>query len=105
MANSVGSAAKRISRLCFTFVNVTIPMAPRAPLPTKFAVAEKHTARAPPDEDYSYHRKTLSIFTLNVVVHNNLGNLLSLKQQPSASQVLPDVACCSGSKDRRYHQR
>jgi hypothetical protein len=39
----VGSAAKSSSRLCFTFVNVTTPMAPRAALPTKFAVAEKHT--------------------------------------------------------------
>src|SRR6266702_4511531 len=45
MANNVGRAANRISRLCFTFVNVTTPMAPRTPLPTKFAAAEKHKAR------------------------------------------------------------
>src|ERR1700723_188665 len=42
MAKSVGSAAKSSSRRCFTFVNVTTPTAPRTPLPTKFAVAEKH---------------------------------------------------------------
>jgi hypothetical protein len=41
----VGNAAKSSSRLCFTFVNVTTPTAPRIPLPTKFAVAEKHTVR------------------------------------------------------------
>src|SRR5580698_2381869 len=45
MANRVGSAAKRSSRLCFTFVSVTTPMAARAPLPIKFAAAEKHTGR------------------------------------------------------------
>src|SRR5580692_7844061 len=44
MAKSVGSDAKSNSRLCFTFVKVTTPTAPRTPLPTKFAVAEKHTA-------------------------------------------------------------
>jgi hypothetical protein len=42
MANSVGSAAKSSSRRCFTLVSVTTPMAPSIPLPTKFAVAEKH---------------------------------------------------------------
>src|ERR1700722_1044021 len=42
MANSNGSDAKSNSRRCFTFVNVTTPTAPRAVLPTKFAVAEKH---------------------------------------------------------------
>src|ERR1700674_3273539 len=42
MAKSIGSAAKSSSRRCFTFVNVTTPTAPRTPLPTKFAVAEKH---------------------------------------------------------------
>src|SRR5438105_3741315 len=61
MANSVGSAAKSSSRLCFTFVNVTTPMAPRTPLPTKFAVAEKHTARHLPCKDYTYRRGTQNI--------------------------------------------
>src|SRR5580693_5146069 len=42
MAKSVGSAAKSSSRRCFTCVRVTTPTAPRTPLPTKFAVAEKH---------------------------------------------------------------
>src|SRR5271170_4958384 len=42
MANSKGSDAKSNSRRCFTFVNVTTPTAPKAVLPTKFAVAEKH---------------------------------------------------------------
>jgi hypothetical protein len=49
----VGSDAKSNSRRCFTFVNVTTPMVPSTPLPTKFAVAEKHMARPPPFEDYS----------------------------------------------------
>src|ERR1700683_98226 len=44
MAKSAGSDAKSSSRRCFTLVRVTTPMAPRAPLPTKFAVAEKHMA-------------------------------------------------------------
>src|SRR5262249_30022454 len=44
MANSVGSAAKSSSRRCFTLVRVATPPAPRTPLPTKFAVAEKHMA-------------------------------------------------------------
>jgi hypothetical protein len=52
-ANSVGSDAKSNSRRCFTFVNVTTPMVPSTPLPTKFAVAEKHMARPLPFEDYS----------------------------------------------------
>src|SRR5580658_7578876 len=43
----MGSAAKSNSRLCFTFVNVTTPTAPRIVLPTKFAAAEKHTACLP----------------------------------------------------------
>src|SRR6202041_3676423 len=42
-AKNVGSAANSNSRLCFTFVNVAIPTAPSTQLPTKFAVAEKHT--------------------------------------------------------------
>src|SRR5271156_4114676 len=42
MANRMGRAAKTSSRRCFTRVNVTTPTAPRTPLPTKFAVAEKH---------------------------------------------------------------
>src|SRR5665213_1526858 len=49
MAKSVGSAAKRTSRLCLTFVKVTTPIAPRTPLPTKFAAAEKHTGYSPCD--------------------------------------------------------
>src|ERR1700733_4932273 len=43
MANSSGSAAKSSSRRCLTRVNVTTPTAAKAPLPTKLAVAEKHT--------------------------------------------------------------
>ena len=39
---SMGSDANNSSRLCFTFVKVTTPSVPRIPLPTKFAVAEKH---------------------------------------------------------------
>src|ERR1700740_1792270 len=38
----MGSAAKRSSRRCFTRVSVTAPTAPKAALPTKFAVGEKH---------------------------------------------------------------
>src|ERR1700758_1291487 len=61
MANSTGSDAKRSSRLCFTFVKVTTPTAPRTPLPTKFAVAEKHTARFLRCENYTYHRGTQKV--------------------------------------------
>ena len=43
MANSVGSAANSNSRRCVTLVNVRTPTAPNNPLPTKLAVAEKHT--------------------------------------------------------------
>jgi hypothetical protein len=42
MANNKGKEAKSSSRRCFTLVRVTTPTAPRTPLPTKFAVAEKH---------------------------------------------------------------
>jgi hypothetical protein len=52
-ANSVGSDAKSNSRRCFTFVNVMTPTVPRTPLPTKFAVAEKHMPRPLPCEDYA----------------------------------------------------
>src|SRR6202140_5047501 len=55
MANSVGSEAKRTSRLCFTFVKGTTPTAPKTPLPTKFAVAEKHTACYLRRQDYTYY--------------------------------------------------
>src|SRR5580692_1653048 len=48
MAKRIGSAAKSSSRRCFTFVNVTTPTAPRTPLPTKFAVAEKHKGMLAP---------------------------------------------------------
>jgi hypothetical protein len=37
-------AAKSSLRRCFILVKVTTPTAPRSPLPTKFAVAEKHIA-------------------------------------------------------------
>src|SRR4029077_9649373 len=47
MAKSVGRAAKSSSRRCLTLVRVTTPTAPRTPLPTKFAVAEKHMGVAP----------------------------------------------------------
>src|SRR5262245_23253090 len=46
MANKMGSAANSSSRRCFTFFKVATPPAPRTPLPTKFAVAEKHMADA-----------------------------------------------------------
>jgi hypothetical protein len=62
MAKSVGSAAKSSSRLCFTFVSVTTPMAPRTPLPTKFAVAEKHTMSFLRCEDYTDCRGRQNIF-------------------------------------------
>src|SRR5450432_49779 len=61
MANSTGSAANRSSRRCFTFVKVTTPTAPRTPLSTKFAVAEKHTADFLRCEDYTNHRGTQSL--------------------------------------------
>src|SRR5271166_2332284 len=63
MANSVGSAAKSSSRLCFTLVNVTTPTAPRTPLPTKFAVAEKHMACRLPCENYTYYLLGQNILT------------------------------------------
>src|SRR5215475_6506284 len=50
MAKSVGSVAKSSSRRCFTLVRVATPPAPRTPLPTKFAVAEKHMAGLLPSE-------------------------------------------------------
>src|ERR1700751_5017839 len=56
----MGNVAKSSSRRCFTLVKVTTPTAPRTPLPTKFAVAEKHTARFLRREDYIYHRKMQS---------------------------------------------
>src|SRR5208282_1446479 len=61
MAKSVGNVAKSSSRLCFTFVSVTTPTAPRTPLPTKFAVAEKHTARLLRCEDCACHCRTQNI--------------------------------------------
>src|SRR5580700_9280084 len=56
MANSTGKEAKRISRRCLTRVKVTTPTAPRTPLPTKFAVAEKHMGRFLSCEDYTGRR-------------------------------------------------
>jgi hypothetical protein len=53
----MGSAANSNSRLCFTFVSVTTPMAPSTPLPTKFAVAEKHKPVFSACEDYIYPAK------------------------------------------------
>src|SRR5580698_3352747 len=50
MANNAGREAKRISRRCLTLVKVTTPTVPRTPLPTKFAVAEKHMAGFLPGE-------------------------------------------------------
>src|ERR1700691_4188443 len=61
MAKSTGNAAKSISRLCFTLVNVTTPTAVRNPPPTKFAVAEKHTGHPLPCEDYTDCRGTQNI--------------------------------------------
>src|SRR5580700_10975345 len=54
MANRIGSEAKSTSRRCFTFVNVATPTAPSTVLPTKFTVAEKHTAGAPPGANYTH---------------------------------------------------
>src|SRR6202034_672097 len=42
-AKSRGMAANSNSRLCFTSVSVATPMAPSMALPTKLALAEKHT--------------------------------------------------------------
>src|SRR5579863_10090338 len=69
-ANSVGSDAKINSRLCFTFVNVTTPTVPRTPLPTKFAVAEKHMARPLPCEDYTAFLRAQYI-SLKLCVHQH----------------------------------
>src|SRR6202035_5479339 len=57
MAKRVGSAAKSNSRRCFTLVSVTTPTAPRTPLPTKFAAAEKHMARRLQYVDYTYRHR------------------------------------------------
>jgi hypothetical protein len=74
MANSVGSAAKRSSRRCFTIVNVKTPTAPRTPLPTKFAVAEKHTAVFSAVKDYTYQRGTRNIFRdATIRIHHRFG--------------------------------
>src|SRR5271154_1735695 len=56
MANKTGREAKRISRRCLTRVRVTTPTAPRTPLPTKFAVAEKHIDRFLSCEEYTGRR-------------------------------------------------
>jgi hypothetical protein len=61
MAKSTGNDANSSSRLCFTFVKVTAPTTPRTPLPTKFAVAEKHMADFLRCEDYTEHRETQNI--------------------------------------------
>src|SRR5580700_10929588 len=53
MANSSGSDAKSNSRRCFTLVSVTTPTVPSTPLPTKFAVAEKHMDSFLPCEPYN----------------------------------------------------
>jgi hypothetical protein len=52
IANSVGSEANSSSRRCFTLVSVTTPTPASTPLPTKFAVAEKHM---PPPQDFRHH--------------------------------------------------
>src|ERR1700722_10988696 len=41
-AKSGGRAAKSHSRRCLTLVNVSTPIVPKTPLPTKLATAEKH---------------------------------------------------------------
>src|SRR5208282_2750539 len=83
MAKSVGSAAKSNSRLCFTLVKVTTPTAPRTPLPTKFAVAEKHIARFLRCEDYTYHRGTQNIFY--ECSHSDFSGRSSASQGPWSS--------------------
>src|SRR5580700_9905078 len=57
MAKSMGSDAKSNSRRCLTFAKVTAPSAPRTPLPTKLAVAEKHMACRPQCVDYTVRRR------------------------------------------------
>ena len=63
MANNVGREANSISRLCFTLVKVMTPMAPRTPLPTKFAAAEKHKVRHLPAMITPHYlgRQTISV--------------------------------------------
>ena len=74
-----GNAAKSSSRLCFTFVNVTTPTAARTPLPTKFAVAEKHMARFLRCEHYICDRGTQKISEITA------GTVLSLNSKQSSN--------------------
>src|SRR5580704_4313078 len=53
MAKRMGKVANSSSRLCFTFVRVTTPTTPSTALPTKFAVAEKHTGGRLRSQDYT----------------------------------------------------
>jgi hypothetical protein len=48
--------------LCFTFVKVMAPTVPRTPLPTKFAVAEKHTGGFFRCEDYTHSSWSANYF-------------------------------------------
>src|SRR5580658_2789186 len=87
MANSRGSEAKSRSRRCFTLVSVTTPAEARTPLPTKFAVAEKHIG-----VDFS-----LAHFTPVVAEHKTL-----LALTPSSLFYTPFVilrpAVCAGRR-------
>src|SRR5271168_5598200 len=61
MAKSTGREAKSSSRRCWTRVSVTTPTEVRTPLPTKFAVAEKHMGRFLSCE--SYTRGIIDLFS------------------------------------------
>src|SRR5208337_4444687 len=82
----MGSDAKSSSRLCFTFVRVTTPTAPRTPLPTKFAVAEKHTARLLVADDHD--RRGMQKRRMKVVRYDIFAALGSRDITRSASITL-----------------
>ncbi|MGA7686022.1 MAG: hypothetical protein WCA58_13495 [Terriglobales bacterium] len=55
-----------------TFAKVATPATAKTPLPTKFAVAEKHTvrfsvARVKDYEDYTDRQRTQSIFAADIL--------------------------------------
>src|ERR1700728_795123 len=60
----MGNVAKSTSRRCFTLVKVTTPTAPSTPLPTKFAVAEKHIGGCSVARLHTCHRRTQTFFVM-----------------------------------------
>src|SRR5271154_7142394 len=83
----MGSAAKSSSRRCFTFDKVTTPTAPRTPLPTKFAVAEKHMAHLLPCEDCTYSSQS-TISRGNHQTHEDIHRHFSRRLRARRSRVL-----------------